>query len=86
MALHQILSNNPDILKKLEQIAGSDDAVLLCGDGVYQCARLKTDLVAYALTQDLTVRGLGSPEHVTSIDDEAWADLVINHGPTVSWT
>jgi len=86
MALHQISNNNPDILKKLEQVANSNDAVLLCGDGTYQCPRLKTQLAVYALHDDVEIRGLQLPENITAIDDSDWADLIIKYGTTVSWT
>lgn len=58
------------------------DTVLFIGDGVYSAPGSSP---AYALAEDLIVRGVTPADNITAIDYAQMVALCTQHQPIVSW-
>ena len=96
MALHLVFTG-PSHISTLERCLDSyakGDAIVLVEDGVLSgSAHSKSSQLlasvenCYALTSDLTARGLSErlASDITAIDDAQWVALTEAHSPIISW-
>ena len=80
MSLHMVFSTAGWAACQARRLP--EDVVLFIGDGVY-CAR--SDTPAYALSEDLDIRGVSAVDTVTTIDYAQMVELCTQHQPIVSW-
>ncbi|MDF2445836.1 MAG: tusB [Moraxellaceae bacterium] len=73
----------------LQRSLGPDDALLLCGDGVYAALSARHELPpqCHALHDDVRARGLLPqwPADVRLVDHGAFVDLCVLHACSLSW-
>ena len=73
------------------RLLGSEDAVLLCGDGVYALQLQGSALTSleektvFILEEDLQVRNLKCPTWATGVDYPAFVELSIRYDKVNSW-
>ena len=73
------------------RLLGSEDAVLLCGDGVYALQLQGSALTSleektvFILEEDLQVRNLKCPTWATGVDYPAFVELSIHYDKVNSW-
>lgn len=84
MIIHQVMSSEAALLKRLSGAISASDRVIFLGDGCYQLCRWSLSQVAYASTGDMSVRGL-TDDRAILIDDTQWAVMVSEASQVVSW-
>ena len=73
------------------RLLGSEDAVLLCGDGVYALQLQGSALTSleektvFILEEDLQVRNLKCPTWATGVDYPAFVELSIRYDKVNTW-
>ena len=73
------------------RLLGSEDAVLLCGDGVYALQLQGSALTSleektvFILEEDLQVRSLKCPTWATGVDYPAFVELSIRYDKVNTW-
>lgn len=82
--LHQVMASEPHLLKQLSQVISSEDSVIFLGDGCYQLSRWSLANSTFAMTEDLTVRGLKS-NMAKSITAQEWVEMTLSHTNVMTW-
>ena len=73
------------------RLLGSEDALLLCGDGVYALQLQGSALTSleektvFILEEDLQVRNLKCPTWATGVDYTAFVELSIRYDKVNTW-
>lgn len=73
------------------RLLGSEDALLLCGDGVYALQLQGSALTSleektvFILEEDLQVRNLKCPTWATGVDYPAFVELSIRYDKVNTW-
>ena len=94
MTTLHVLSHSPFSDTRLGsclRLLGSEDAVLLCGDGVYALQLQGSALTSleektvFILEEDLQVRNLKCPTWATGVDYPAFVELSIRYDKVNTW-
>ena len=93
MTLH-IVSKSPYSSSALDdclKACAREDAIFLIEDGVYAAQPDETRQAqfagksVYCLQADAEARGVSAPATITTIDENRWVELCVEHNPIVSW-
>ena len=84
MIIHQIMSSEAALLKRLSGMVAASDLIIFVGDGCYQLCRCSLSQNIYASSVDMEMRGL-TDRKATLLDDNQWADMVSQASRVVSW-
>jgi sulfur relay protein TusB/DsrH len=84
MTLHQVMASAPHILKQLSLVAGSEDQVIFLGDGCYQISRWSLPTPAFAMEEDMRIRGLHSID-IKLITANEWVAMTLNSTNVMTW-
>ena len=91
MSTLHVVSHSPFTDSRLDsclRVCGTDDAILLCGDGAYGLhnATLQTKGVkVFVLAEDMQARNLPLPDWAASVDYPGFVQLSIDYDKVNSW-
>ncbi|UOB22085.1 sulfurtransferase complex subunit TusB [Pseudomonas orientalis] len=91
MSTLHVVTHSPFTDSRLDsclRVCGTDDAILLCGDGAYGLhnAVLQTKgIKVFVLAEDLQARNLPLPDWADSVDYPGFVQLSIDYARVNSW-
>ena len=91
MSTLHVVSHSPFTDSRLDsclRVCGSDDAILLCGDGAYGLrhpALLTKGVKVFVLGEDSLARNLPLPDWADSVDYPGFVQLSIDYDKVNTW-
>ena len=91
MSTLHVVSHSPFTDSRLDsclRVCGSDDAILLCGDGAYGLrhpALLTKGVKVFVLAEDMQARNLPLPDWADSVDYPGFVQLSIDYDKVNTW-